>query len=477
MDYFLPLPEKMINGISKSFLCSKSYKKETKYLNQKRRRINSEDYSMEIENQIKKEENDLFKFQYFSKYVLSVIFYYLNFDDILKLKNIGCRNVYNYINELIEIKRSKGCFKLNLSKSVKQKAFLSDYESIPCKKYFYSNIINMDNISYRSNIRYILFNKETNKIYYLIKTSFYYYFCSCEKDKEINRENWKDDLLFKIAEYVEKFQFIDDNKVAFFSLNKLLLYDLSNENYNYNSIYLDHCCDFILFKKNLKLLIVPHISYKTISFYSLGNNYPKSIRKKKCKTIVEHKNNCDCENWQIIDLSGNYICYFYSCGNTVKIFDCKKMEIINIIKLNYNIKNVELNKKNLIVYTVNNSMHFYDISTFEKKYNFNLIDCDIKYISTFEPSFLDNIFFVMTNSNKIYLMYIGNNFYFSFIPIDNDLNIEEIKNNQFIGNSLIKEIKDINDNINMLELNTKIISCENYDYIKEYIINDYSLII
>ena len=477
MDYFLPLPEKMLNDNSKSLLSSKSYKKERKYLNQKRRRIKMKENSIEIENKIKSEEDDLFKFQYFSKNALSVIFSYLNFDDILKLKNIGCRNVYNYINELIEIKRSKGCFKLNLSKTVKQKEFILEYGSIPCKKYFYSNITDMDNISPRLNIRYILFHKESNKNYYLIKTSFNYYFCACETDKVITRENWKDDLLFKIEGYIEKFQFIDDNKVVFFSLNKLLLYDLSNENYNHNSIYLEHCCDFILIKKNLKLLIVPHISYKTIAFYSLGNNYPKSIRKIKCKTIVEHNTDCECENWQIINLLGNYICYFYSCANSVKIFDCKKMEIKKIIKLNYNIKNVELNNKYLIVYTMNNSLTFFDIATFVRKYSFNLIDCDIKYISTFEPSYLDNIFFVVTNSNKIYLMHIGNNSYYSSIPLDNELNTEEIKNNQFIGNSLIKEIKDNNDNINMLEFNTKIIYCDNHDYNKEYIINDYSLLI
>ena len=74
-------------------------------------------------------------------------------------------------------------------------------------------------------------------------------------------------------------------------------------------------------------------------------------------------------------------------------------------------------------------------------------------------------------------MHIGNNSYYSSISLDNELNTEEIKNNQFIGNSLIKEIKDNNDNINMLEFNTKIIYCDNHDYNKEYIINDYSLLI
>ena len=90
-----------------------SSKKNKKLLNQKRKREEDNEFIIDnnIQNKLIKEENNneikLFKFQDFPKNYLIVIFSYLDFGDLLKIKNIGCRNVRNFINEIIETKKSK----------------------------------------------------------------------------------------------------------------------------------------------------------------------------------------------------------------------------------------------------------------------------------------------------------------------------------------------------------------------------------
>ena len=148
------------------------------------------------------------------------------------------------------------------------------------------------------------------------------------------------------------------------------------------------------------------------------------------------------------------------------------MKLKKIIKLNNTIKNVEINKKYLIVYTADNCINFFDSVTFEKKYDYQLAKCDIKNILLFEPFYFDNIFFIIKNNNKSCLIYLEKN-NSSFIPIDNEINIKEIKSNNYITNSLNKQIKEENDT--MFEINTKMI-CDEYPK-NEYIINDYTLIL
>ena len=85
----------------------------------------------------------------------------------------------------------------------------------------------------------MIYHKQSNKYYFLLKQIFNYYFCSCDKNEVTENGNMNYNILIKIKEleYVHNFQFIDDNKVVFFSLNTILLYDISNDLYKYNIIY------------------------------------------------------------------------------------------------------------------------------------------------------------------------------------------------------------------------------------------------
>ena len=470
-----PLPKNYQNVITNYELKYKLCKKEKKYLNHKRKR-NEDDKLNDIHKKlIKKDTASIsFKFQDFSKNALSVIFSYLTFDDLLKLKNIGSRNVRNYINEIIEIKKSEGCFNLKKISSMKSNTMILDSTSISNKNYYFLNVINNNYITNSVKILYLVYNKSSNKNYYLVKIPFFHYFCSCDKDKKITKDNWSDDVLFKIKEldYFEKFQFIDELKVVFFSIHKILLYDLSDEKYKYNIIYLPFICDFVIYKKNLNLLIVPHTSCDYICFFSINKSMPKKLKKEKYKMEIIHDNN-KCSNGQIIDMIDNLICYFCSCSNFVKIFDCKKMIVIDDIKFGCNIRNIELNKKHLIVYTTDNTMHFLDNKTFSHNFSFNLENNGISYISTIEPSFFDNFFLVIKKNNKILLMYIDNISSFSYVPLVNEIDLAKTKNKQFIGNMVSKEKNE--DNEVIFKLRTKMICSEENDSINEYYINDYSI--
>ena len=475
--YSSPLKES-INSINSLFK-GKTSKKNKRLLNNKRKR-EFKSVSNIIKRRIIDEENSTtnkavpnsFKFQEFSKNALSLIFAYLDIDDILKLKNIGCRNVRNFINEIFQEKRNNGYLNLKLISSKKPTNIVLDSDTLPCKRYFYKNaLINYD-IENEPWIKYIVFHKSSNKIYYLVKTLFFYYFCSCDINKKINKENWENDILFKIKEFrfYNNFQFIDESKVVFFSLCNILLYDLSNRDYKYNIFNLDFISDFVLYKSNLHLLIVPHTSCDYISFYSLNKYLPKNVKKEKNKIEVKHKK--DCENGQIKDLCGNLICYFCSCSNHVKIFDCKKMKIANNIELDSGIQNIESNQKYLIVYNIGDWMNFFDINTFEFKFKFNFAKNDIRYISMVEPSSLDNIFLVIKSNKKMCLMYLEDLSYFSVLHLENEFN-SEIVNNYFINNSLSKEKKD--DNEIIFKLNTRMMCCNDNYSSDKYFINDYSM--
>lgn len=458
---------------------NKSSKNDKKLLNHKRRR-RKEDNEFIIDNNSKnkliKEENSKeiksFKFQDFPKNYLIVIFSYLDFGDLLKLKNIGCRNVRNLINEIIETKKGKGYFNLRLISSIKTNAFICDKDSIQCQQYFYLNLLNNYEVQNKLRIIYIIYNKSSNKNYYLIKTCFSYYFCACDVIKKISASNWKEDILFKIKElrHFDKFQFIDESKVVFFSLNTLLLYDLNDNDYKYHLFLLDYNCDFVLFKKNINILIVPHVSFNYISFYSINKSLPKKVMKEKYKKEIIHCNKT-CENGQVIVFVDNLVCYFCSCSYYVKIFDVKKKEIVDNIRLESAIENIDLNKRYLIIYTVDNSLNFFDKNNLQHKFTFNLDKNGIKYISMIKP-FYDNIFLVVKKNNKMCLMYLENN-YFSFVPLDNQLNVDVIENKKFIVNSLFKgKIVDDDDEI-LFKLNTKMIYMKDFNSINECFINDF----
>ena len=475
--YFSPLKENM-NNIN-ALIKGKTSKKNKRLLNNKRKRECKSELN-KIQKRINDENNNAnnntdmnsFKFQEFSKNALSLIFSYLDFDDLLKLKNIGCRNVRNYINEIFQEKRNNGHFNLKLISSKKPNNNIMDSDSFPCKKYFYKNsLINYD-AQNKSWIRYILYHKSSNKNYYLVKSIFNNYFCSCDTNKIITEKNWEEDILFKINYfgYFKNFQFIDENKVVFFSLGGVLLYDLSNENYKCNTFYLDYISDFVLYKSDLHLLIVPHTSCDYITFYSINGYLPKKVKKEKYK--IEIKHNIECDNGQVMDLLGNLICYFCSCSNIIKIFDCKKMEIAFNINMDSGIKNIELNKKYLIVYDNDETMNFFDNNNFECKFKFNLRNNGIKFISVIEPYSLDNIFLVIKTNNKMCLMYLENLSYFSCVSLENEFNFE-IKNNYFINNSLCKEKKE--DNEILIKLNTRMMCSKEHDSLSQYFINDYSM--
>jgi len=455
-----------------------SSKKNKKLLNQKRKREEEDNEFIidnDIQNKLIKDENNneikSFKFQDFPKNYLIVIFSYLDFGDLLKIKNIGCRNVRNYINEIIETKKSKGYFNLRLTSSMKTNSFIFDKDSAPSKQYFYLNILNNYGVQNKLRIIYLIYNKSSNKNYYLIKTCFSYYFCACDISKKIASSNWKEDILFKIKElrHFDKFQFIDDSKVIFFSLNVLLLYDLNNNDYKYHLFHLGYNSDFVIFKKNINILIVPHIAFNCISFYSINKSLPKNVIKEKYKKEIIHCNKT-CENGQVIDLLNNLVCYFCSCSHIVKIFDVKKKEIIDNIKLENSIENIDLNERYLIVYTANNSLNFFDKNNFVLKFAFNLDKNGIKYMSLIKP-FYDNIFLIVKKNNKMCLMYLENNSYFSFVPLDNQLSVNVIENKKFIVNSLFKG-KIVDEEI-LFKLNTKIIYKSDFNSVNEYFISDF----
>ena len=214
---------------------------------------------------------------------------------------------------------------------------------------------------------------------------------------------------------------------------------------------------------------MPHIAFDCISFYSINKSLPKNVIKEKYKKEIIHCNKT-CENGQVIDLFNNLVCYFCSCSYIVKIFDVKKKEIIDNINIENSIENIDLNERYLIVYTANNSLNFFDKNNFVLKFAFNLDKNGIKYMSLIKP-FYDNIFLIVKKNNKMCLMYLENNSYFSFVPLDNQLSVNIIENKKFIVNSLFKG-KIVDDEI-LFKLNTKIIYKSDFNSVNEYFISDF----
>ena len=501
------------NLISTHFLIKKDYsltatKKNRNYLRLKRKRspINNDKCILSFERTKKKEkcnkskekkdeDFNTIKFQDLSKNVLSIITSYLRIDDLLKLKNIGSHKIRLYIIELFELMKNNNNFFILKEVKSNKKLFLNKYDSLLNKNNFIKNTY-LNELNFKTNyeIKYILYQAKNNKIYYLIRCLLYTFFCYSEIDgKDIDL--LKSSML-KLPEndYYEKFQFVEEfnsNEVSIFSLNKILLYNIYTKNKDY-IINLSYYCDFVFYKKELKLLIVPYPSDNKIEFYKMSSI--KNIKfplgkldinsdedEDKGGKIVEYKKGCD-----ILNLSDynngkefvNLICVYNFRSKKIIIFDCKKMKNIKVINTNSNIIKVNINELYLIVYSENKSLNYYSLSlkqnnefSFLNTFNLNTICSNLDniiHLSLINSSnLINNTYILLMNFPekkriKPFILYLEklnekNDFYYSFAPLENNINenitISDDDEELIIHIDLIKEKKKDN------------ISLDNYDNI------------
>jgi len=488
---------------SSNLLIKKNYslttKKNRNYLRLKRKRspINLKDNYFERtkkkekynnfikEKKIEKTEDviSIIQFQDLSKNILSIITSYLRIDDLLKLKNIGSHKIRLYIIELFEMmKNNHNYFILKEDKSNKI-AFFNKYDSLLSKYYFIKNsYINELKFKNKIEIKYILYRAENNKIYYLIRNLFYTFFCCSEiEDKDID---CLESPLFKLPEndYYEKFQFIEEfnsNEVSIFSINKILLYNIYTKNKDY-IIYLSYSCDFVLYKKELKILLVPNSSGNKIEFYKIGSL--KNIKiplgnldiNSNEDENIEYKDGCDILN--LADYTNdkqfvNLICVYNFKSKKIIIFDCKKMKNIKVIYANSNIIKVNINKLYLIVYSENKSLNFYSLSLkqnneFLSLNSFNLNNISINpnnilHLALINNSNINNNTFILLMNFpekkiiKPFVLYLEKlnekkDFYYSFAPLWNNIN-ETISDDDdlIVYNDLVNEKNKKKDNISL----------------------------
>ena len=406
----------------------------------------------------KTENVNTIKLQDLSKNVFSIITSYLRIDDLLKLKNIGSHKIRLYIIELFELmKNNHNYFILNEVKSNKI-LFLSKYDSLLNKNYFIKNTyLNELNFKKKYEIKYILYQAKNNKIYYLIRCLLYTFFCYSEIDgKDID---CLEGSMIKLPEndYYDKFQFIEEfntNEVSIFSLNKILLYNIYTKNKDY-IIYLSYSCDFVFYKKELKLLIAPNLSGNKIEFYkisslknikfALGELDINSNEDEEGK-IDKYKDGCDILNLGDFNNGkefANLICVYNFRGKKIIIFDCKKMKSVKEIYIDSNIVKVNINKLYLIVYSENKTLNFYSLSLkqnneflFLNSFNLNNICTNLNniiHLSLINNSnFINNTYILLMNfpEKKIikpFILYLEklndkNEFYYSFAPLGNNIN-------------------------------------------------------
>jgi len=488
---------------SSNLLIKKNYslttKKNRNYLRLKRKRspINLKDNYFERtkkkekynnfikEKKIEKTEDviSIIQFQDLSKNILSIITSYLRIDDLLKLKNIGSHKIRLYIIELFEMmKNNHNYFILKEDKSNKI-AFFNKYDSLLSKYYFIKNsYINELKFKNKIEIKYILYRAENNKIYYLIRNLFYTFFCCSEiEDKDID---CLESPLFKLPEndYYEKFQFIEEfnsNEVSIFSINKILLYNIYTKNKDY-IIYLSYSCDFVLYKKELKILLAPNSSGNKIEFYKIGSL--KNIKiplgnldiNSNEDENIEYKDGCDILN--LADYTNdkqfvNLICVYNFKSKKIIIFDCKKMKNIKVIYANSNIIKVNINKLYLIVYSENKSLNFYSLSLkqnneFLSLNSFNLNNISINpnnilHLALINNSNINNNTFILLMNFpekkiiKPFVLYLEKlnekkDFYYSFAPLWNNIN-ETISDDDdlIVYNDLVNEKNKKKDNISL----------------------------
>jgi hypothetical protein len=363
--------------------------------------------------------------------------------------------------------------------------FLNKYDSLLNKNYFIKNsFLNELNFKKKYEIKYILYHAKNNKIYYLIHCLLYTFFCYSEVDgKDID---WLEGSMIRLPEndYYEKFQFVEEfnsNEVSIFSLNKILLYNIYTKNKDY-LIYLNYLCDFVFYKKELKLLIVPNLSGNKIEFYKISSikniKFPlgkldiNSNENEEGK-IVEYKDGCDILN--LGDYNNgkefvNLICVYNLRSKKIIIFDCKKMKNIKIICTNSNIIKVNINELYLIVYSENKSLNYYSLSlrqnnefSFLNTFSLNNICTNLDniiHLSLINNSNLINNTYLLLmnfpekNIIKPFVLYLEklnykNDFYYSFAPLGNNINenIAISDEELIIYIDLINEKKK--DNINL----------------------------
>ena len=480
-------PENKKNELSNSSITSYikggSILQAKNYLENKRKRINKDlkegidIFKKKIENDSnetkknkkieEKKEESTFKFQNLSKNIFSIIFAYLRLDDLLKLKFIGSKSILLYVNDLLCLMQSNNKLTL-LETDTRRNHYMDFNDSINFQKYYLINGNCKIKVEKNIKVKFALYHKPTNKNYVLIYYKLKYCFCDIEKDNNIIVYGKNSSFNLPDKEYYEKFQFLEEfNKfeVAIFSICKILLYNIST-GIKDHCIYLNRSCDFILYKKELKLLIVPHLTDE-IEFFKIYN-WKKNIKNSRHIFQVEANNPIilnfsDYVNNEKYD---TYICIYSIGGKKIFIYDCKLLKTVHTIESKSSINRVNINNK-YIIFISSYIINYYSISDNEYLNSFNLNDISkkvtINYISPLDYKYLDNMFLIITqtqSSNKIaykpILMLLennNNNFYYCFSPIKNKIN-DYIFNSELIYNSLKdKKIK------NEKEMKMSIIAC------------------
>ena len=263
-------------------------------------------------------------------------------------------------------------------------------------------------------------------------------------------------------------------------MNKILLYNIS-ENKKEHCIYLSSPCDYVIYKKELKILIIPvaNNEIEVFKMYYWKTNIKQPLFKFKISEENDH-NSDNCEKPIILNICDFYndinndndninhlICIYYPGDKKVTIYDCKLMKIIKEILSKTNIIKVFINNKYLISITKDRNMNYYSITndySFLNSFNLNNI-CKpdkIKYISLLNTKYFENMFLMfvkISNNNnnaiKPFLLYIENNsnknnFYFCFIPLKNSIN-DYIYDDEMIYPSLIN-VKKNNKNLIKMKL-------------------------
>lgn len=493
--------EKKINSlINPKYLSYKNHSLSInkKYLSLKRKRSpnNSKDDIKSIENLrnlitispppkiLKERKIETIKFQNFSKNVLSIITSYLRIDDLLKLKNIGSRNIRLFINELFDMmKNNNNYFALKEIKS-KKNTYIHDYDSLLCKQYTLKNIYKKNlNCKNSYTIKYALYHSLTKKNYYITHYLFYYYFCSSEidnKNGDGNEDedallNGKFDIIFKLpsGDYYEQFQFLDEYKegeVAIFSLQKILLFNIFT-NKKDHSIYLTTSCDHIFFIKELKLLLAP-LAHGEIEFFKIYTS-KKSIKNainKLCLGEKYYEKNCldilIFKDYINNNIYNNLICIYYSGGTKIIIYDCKLMKKIKEIRSKSRITKINLNSQFLITIIDDKFINYYSINNNEYSYikSFNLNDIcnvnNIEYISLINSIYINNVFILLIHvpNKKIIkpvLLYLENrndtnDFYYSFLTFKNEIN--NTSNDEQLISVKVSIERDNNKNLDQLNM-------------------------
>ena len=394
---------------------------------------------IKIDNEEDKQKS--IKFQNFSKNVFSLIFAYLKADDLLKLKDIGSHSIRLYINELLCLMKDNNNLTLSEIDS-RTSIYWNCSDSIDCKKYYLMNNGQKIKINNSIKVKYGLYNNRTNRNYYLIHYKLKYFFCdSINNDTFVNLGK---DILFVLPDnnFYEKFQFIEgfnNLEVAIFSLYNILLYNLLT-GLKDHFISIRHPCDFVLYKKELKLLIVPHFpdEIEFFKIYCGKSNIKESkhifkteedaFQNKEVPIILNFNDYINNDNYD------SYICIYNRKSKKIFIFDCKQFKLVETIVTDYYIDRVNITNKYLISIT-NTTINYYSI---DNKFSFlNCFDLkdinktsNIKYISSLDSKYFENMFLIIVQnqSKKIYkpiLLFLENNginnFYYSVGSLKNEI--------------------------------------------------------